>query len=443
VSDGITEGITHRLSQLPSLDKVISSSSVRGYKGKEVDAQTVARELDVRAVVIASMVQSGENIRLSVKLVDGKDNNILWGNNYIRPRSSLYEMEEYLSMEIADAMGIQLTGEEGERLTRRYTEDSEAHDAYLKGQAGYAKGTSDGYLGAISYFEKAIEQDSDYAPAYVALGRAYYVAARGAGAISNQEAMPRAAAAAEQAVELDNTLGLAHAVLGDVQRSFHWDFLEAEKEYQLAIELDPNDARAYEGYASLMAVLGRHDQSITLAKRAQQVDPRSASPRYTLGRLLMGARQYEEAEQQLLASLDITPNYQQAYGVLSSKYEMTGEYEKAASARQRKWVLAGATEEGVVGIQDALEDALATSGVEGYWQWILDYLINEDENAQLGEIAEVYGHLGDKDQAFEILEKAYQERSGIMIYLNAYPWFDPLRDDPRFQDLLRRMNLEP
>ncbi|HIO21154.1 MAG TPA: hypothetical protein EYN18_01990, partial [Nitrospirales bacterium] len=227
VSDGITEGITHRLSQLPSLDKVISSSSVRGYKGKEVDAQTVARELDVRAVVIASMVQSGENIRLSVELVDGKDNNILWGNNYIRPRSSLYEMEEYLSMEIADAMGIQLTGEEGERLTRRYTEDSEAHDAYLKGQAVYAKGTSDGYLGAISYFEKAIEQDSDYAPAYAALGRAYYVAARGAGAISYQEAMPRAAAAAEQAVELDNTLGLAHAVLGDVQRSFHWDFLEA------------------------------------------------------------------------------------------------------------------------------------------------------------------------------------------------------------------------
>ena len=167
-----------------------------------------------------------------------------------------------LSKEIADALGIQLTGEEGERLTKRYTEDSAAHEAYLKGQAEYTKFTADAVLRAISYFERAIAEDPNYAPAYAILGRSYYLAARGLGVISYQEAMPRAEAAAEKAVELDHTLGLAHAVLGDVQRSFHWDLVEAEKEYQLAIQLDPNDARAYEGHASLMAILRRYEESI-------------------------------------------------------------------------------------------------------------------------------------------------------------------------------------
>ena len=439
VSDGITEGITHRLSQLPSLDKVISSSSVRGYKGKEVDAQTVTRELDVRAVVIASMVQSGENIRLSVELVDGKDSNILWGNSYTRSRSSLYEMEEYLSMEIADAMGIELSGEEEERLIKRYTENSEAQEAYLKGQAEVVKRTTDSGLESISYFEKAIEEDSNYAPAYAALGRSYYSAAMGDGALPYQEAMPKAEAAAKKAVELDNTLGLAHAVRGDVQRAFHWDWVEAEREYKLAIELDPHSARAYEGYASLMSVMQRHDEAIALARRAQQVDPRSATPRYTLGRMYVNARRYEEAEQQLLAALDIAPNHQSAYGVIALMHEATGQYEKASSAHQREWVLEGATEEEVAG----LSHAWATSGEEGYWQWILAYLMNGYMTAQRLDIAIAYTYLGDKDQALEILEKAYQERIGTLVYLNVHPWWDPIRDDPRFQDLLLRMNLAP
>ncbi len=439
ISDGIADGIINRLSQLPSLNKVIASASLRGYKGIEVDPQTVTQEVDVRAVVMGSMVQLGDNIRVNVQLIDGENNSAVWGDSYTRPRSALYELEETLSEEIADALGIQLTGEEGERLTRRYTEDSAAHEAYLKGQAEYTKYTGDGFLRAISYFERAIEEDPDYAPAYAILGRAYYTAARGFGVISYQEAMPKAEAAAEKAVELDNTLGLAHAVLGDVQRSFHWDLVEAEKEYQLAIQLDPNDARAYEGNASLMAILRRYDESIALARRAQQVDPQSASPRYTMGRLLVVARRYEEAEQQLMATLDIAPNNQLAYGVLAHMYELTGQYEKAASAHQKGWVLGGATEEEVAG----LSNAWTTSGFEGYWQWKLDYLTNRDGNPELIDFATAYTNLGDIDQALEILEKAYQERDGSMIYLNAFPRWDPLRDDPRFTDLLLRMNLEP
>ena len=456
VSDGITQGVISRLSQLSSLDKVISSSSVRQYKGKEVDAGTVAQEVDVRAVVIGNIASQGETLRVYVELIDARNNSAIWGETYTRPRSSAYEMEETLSKEIADALGIQLTSEEGERLTRRYTDNSEAHEAYLKGQAEYAKLTRESVENAIQHFEEAIERDPNYAPAYAALGRSYFSAAIGVRAISDREAMPKAEAAAAKAVELDHTLGLAHAVLGDVQRADHWDWVEAEKEYQLAIELDPNAARGYEGYASLMSALRRHDEAIALARRAQQVDPRAVGPRTTMGRILLFARRYEEAEQQfmaaleitpshqgahrqladIMAALEITPSHQGAHRQLADIYEVTGQYEKAASSNQRRWVLGGATEEEVAG----LSDAWANSGAQGYWQWILD---NRDNRDNRFETAAVYANLGDKDQAFEELEQAYQRRNSGLSYLNVRPHYDPLRDDPRFQDLLRRMNLEP
>ena len=422
VSDGITQGVISRLSQLSSLDKVISSSSVSQYKGKQVNARTVAQEVDVRAVVMGNMASQGENLRIYVELVDAENNSTLWSENYTRPRSAVYELEETLSKEIADALGIQLTGEEKEQLGKRYTDNSEAHEAYLKGQAGYAKLTRESVENAIQHFEEAIERDPNYAPAYAALGRSYFSAAQSLGAISSREGMPKAERAAESALELDNTLGLAHAVLGDVQRAFLWDWVEAEKEYQLAIELDPNSSRAYEGYANLMSVLRRHDESIALARRAQQVDPRGAGPRQTMGRSLMYARRYEEAEQQLMAALEITPSSQPAHRLLADLYELTGQYEKAASSRQREWVLRGGAVEEMAGLSDA-----AISGKEDYWRWRLD---------KSGGGATMYTYLGDKDQAFEQLEREFEERGGGMIWLNVRPSSDPLRDDPRFQDLL-------
>ncbi len=177
-------------------------------------------------------------------------------------------------------------------------------------------------------------------------------------------------------------------------------------------------------------MLRRHDESIALARRAQQVDPRVAGPRQTMGRILMYARRYEEAEQQFMAALEITPSSQAAHRLLAGLYQLTGQYEKATSSHQRQWVLGGDTEEEVAG----LSDAWAKSGAQGYWQWVLD---------NRGGTPTVYTNLGDKDQALESLEQDYQERGGGMIWLNANPQNDPLRDDPRFQDLLRRMNLEP
>ena len=179
VSDGITQGIINRLSQLSGLNKVISSSSVMGYKGKRVDARTVTQEVEVRAVVMATMSSQGDNIRINVELVDGEDNSTLWGETYTRPRSAIYEIEETLSKEIADALGIQLSGEEGKRLIKRHTENNQAHEAYLKGRAEQGKVAAEGSRKAIQYFEEATAKDSNYALAYAASSRSYYTLAQG------------------------------------------------------------------------------------------------------------------------------------------------------------------------------------------------------------------------------------------------------------------------
>ena len=258
VSDGIADGIINRLSQLPGLNKVIASSSVRSYKGRTVNAMTVTQEVDVRAVVMGSMVQAGDNIRINVQFIDGEDNSAVWGDSYTRPRSALYELEEMLSKEIADALRIQLTGEEGKRLTRRHTENSDAHDAYLRGQVEFAKTTADSYLRAISYFERAIEEDPDYAPAYAALAIVHYLLAQSLTATPTQEAMLKAEELARKALEIDSTLAEAHALLASVKRTYYWEWGEAEEEHRQALELDPSSSWAHAQYAWFLTAMGRH-----------------------------------------------------------------------------------------------------------------------------------------------------------------------------------------
>jgi len=441
VSDGMTQGIISRLSQLSSLNKVISSASMMGYKGKSVDAGTVAEEVDVRAVVMGNMASQGETLRVYVELIDAENNSTLWGETYTRHRSELFELEETLSKEIADALGIQLTGEEGERLSKRYTENSQAHEAYLKGQSEKAKFTVDGVQTAIQYFEEAVERDRNYALVYAVLADSYRMLAQPLGAIPLLEVMPKAEELAMKALELDSRLSEAHAVLGDVKRSYHWDWTAAENEYKLAIELDPNSAWAHSRHAFLMMMLGRHDDAIAQIRRAQQLDPLNLRIRENAVWILGYARQYNQSLEQGRGLLDINPNYQRGYVALGATYEAMGLYEEASAARQAALTLGGASEEDVAG----LSDAYATSGEDGYWQSLLDYWTEKakEEYVSSNRFAGLHAQLGEKDQAFEWLEKAYQERAGGLVFLKVDPRYDFIRSDPRFQDLLRRMNLEP
>ncbi len=436
VSDGIAEGIISRVSQLSDLDKVISSSSVRGYKGREVDAVTVARELDVRAVVMGNVTAQGENLRVYVELVDAENNSTLWGETYTRPRSQLYEIEEYLSKEIADALGIQLSGEEGQRLTKRYTTSSEAQDAFIKGQFELAKFTVEGTQTAIRHFEQATQEDPNYALAYIALSQCYVMLGQPLRAMPKQEAMPKAEELAIKALEIDNSLSEAHTELGRVKLFYYWDWAGAEKEFKLAIELDPSSADAHSGYAFFLEAMGRFDEAIEEGRRKQQLDP--LNPGVPLVEYFHNARRYDEAIEQAQTLLEINPNFQQLYRTLSFPYEAKGMYEEAAATLQKEWILGGASEEEVAGLSDA-----ATLGAEAYWRWKLDYFTEKanQEYVPPTEFIVIHAALGEKDQAFELLEKAYDEHEGTLWLLKVSPKFDPLRDDPRFQDLLRRMNL--
>ena len=440
VSDGITQGIINRLSQLSGLNKVISSSSVMGYKGKRVDAKTVTQEVEVRAVVMATMSSQGDNIRINVELVDGEDNSILWGETYTRPRSAVYELEETLSKEITDALGIQLTGEEGERLSKRYTENSEAHQAYLQGKFQQAKDRADSHMEAIQHFEEAIQIDPNYAQAYSALSRSYYRLVLPIGVLPALETMPKVEELAMKALEIDNTLAEAHATVGDVKRLSHWDWAGSEKELKLAMELDPSSYAAKRGYAILMSLMGRHDEAIALGKRAQQLDPLNLAAPVALGYYFRGARRYEEGIETCQSALDIDPDFQRAHNCLAGLYVDMGLYQEAAAARQKDWILGGASPEDVAGFLDA-----AASGAESALRWQLHY---ETERAKQEYVPEntfawIYAGLGETDQAFEWLERAYQARVADLPYIKNHSRWDPIRDDPRFQDLLRRMNLEP
>ena len=434
VSDGMTQGIISRLSQLSSLNKVISSASMMGYKGKSVDAGTVAQEVDVRAVVMGNMASQGETLRVYVELIDARNNSTLWGETYTRPRSQLNEVEEYLSKQIADALGIQLTGEEEERLTKRYTEDSEAHEAYLKGRSALDQGNEADYLEAVGYFEEAIERDADYSAAYAALAHTYYLLTQQFGAMPAEEGMSRAEELANKALEIDSTLAEALTTRASIKRSYYWDWEGAERDYKRALELDPSSSLTHGMYAFWMTVMGRHEEAISLARRALQLDPSSLQKRSQLANAFFYARRYDEAAEQHQRILEIDPTNAAAYGGLVGYYLATDSYQEAVAARQKQMSLLGRSEEQIA----ALSEAYSTSGKVGYWRWQLDYRTEQAQQEYVPptRFARSYGELGEKDQAFEWLEKAYEERLGGLIFLKSGPGYDPLRDDPRFQDLL-------
>jgi len=441
VSDGIAEGIISRLSQLSMLDKVISSSSVRRYKGQEVDAGTVAQEVDVRAVVMGNMTSQGENIRIYVELVDAENNSTLWGETYTRPRSQLYEMEEYLSKEIADALGLQLSSDEGERLIKRYTENSETQDAYFKGRFELAKFTSEGTQKAVTHFEGAIQEDPSHALSFVGLAQAYFMLGQPLSAVPPQEAMPKAEELAMKALEIDDELGEAHAWLAAIKVSYYWDWVGAEEEFRLAIELNPSYYWGYIGHANLMTAMGRHDEAIALSRHAEQLDPLNLTPKLLLAEFFYRARRYDESMELCQTVLEVNPNYQRAHYTLAWSYETTGRYPEAVATSQ-KWLTLGEASKADV---EGLAEAYATAGSEGYWRWWLEYQEERSQRAHVrpSTFARIYAYLDEKDQAFEWLEKAYETRDGTLSSLKVNPYWDSLRDDPRFQDLLRRMNLEP
>ncbi len=439
VSDGIAEGIINRLSQVPSLSKVMSSSTVRRYKGREVDAQTVGQEINVRGVVMGSMVQLGENIRINVELVDAENNATLWGDSYTRPQSELYEIEEYLSREIADALGVQLTAEQGERLAKRNTESSEAHDAYLQGRHYLQIGTKEAGERAIQYFNEAIQNDPNYALGYAGLSDAHR--AMNNNYSSPMETMPPAREAAIAALEVDDTLAEAHVSLGNVRFWYDYDWVETEAEFKRALELSPSLPEAHLGYALYLAAMLRDEEAIREIQQARELNPFSPSIAAFTAFVFTVLRHHGQAIEYGLEAIEAHPNFSMGYKWLGMAYRNIGQLDEATAQLQRAVELDPNPPNVLF-----LGEMYALSGETSKAHEMLEQLDQLHERGLYHcpyERALVYIGLDDKDEAFELLEQAYSERAYCMPWLGSDQALDPLRDDPRFQDLLLRMNFPP
>ncbi|HZE69257.1 MAG TPA: protein kinase [Pyrinomonadaceae bacterium] len=437
LSDGITESIINHLSQLPNL-RVIPRSTVFHYKGKEADPQPVGHELGVRTVLIGRIIQRGDNLTVRTELVDVENNRQLWGEQYDRKVSDLLALQTEISEEISNKLRLRwLTKTERQQITRNYTENTEAYQLYLKGRYYWNKRTSEGLSKAAVFFEQAIEKDPNYALAYSGLADSYSVPQN---PIAPRDRMPKAKAAAMKAIELDDTLAEAHASLGNVKHIYDWDFAGAEKEFKRAIELNSNYTSAHHFYALLLASLGRWQEANDQIKRALELEPFSLIINSSAGRILYLEREYDQAIEQLRKALELDPNFARAHFFLGQVYQQKGlneqavaEFQKALQLDVNQYLLAG------------LGYAYATSGKRDEAMKVLDQLkdLSKQRYASSYGVAIIHLGLGEKDAAFESLEKAYQERSEGLSSLMVEPRWDSLRADPRFADLMRRVGLGP
>jgi serine/threonine-protein kinase len=431
--DGITESLINRLSRLSPL-KVMSRNAVIRYRGRETDARLIGRELGVDAVLTGRIQRRGDELSIHAELVDASDNSHIWGEKYIRRLTGALAEEEIVR-EISVALRLKLSAVEQENLTKRYTANTEAYHLYLKGRHIWNKRRREEFGKAIDYFNQAIEKDPAYALAWAGLADCYVLG----GASSRAESAARAKAAALKALEIDETLAEAHATLGQSKLFHEWDPLAAETEFKQAIALNPNYATAHQWYADCLAVMGRTQEALDQMKLAQQLDPLSPSIIRDTGRILYYGRRYDEAIAQCRQALDLDARFEVALLTLGDALVQKRMYQEAIASYQKAAEVAGVATRS----KALLAYAYAAAGNRGEAQKRLEELLvlPKDRPLPAFDLALVYTGMGMKREALEWLEKAFQEHHYRLIYIGVDPLFAPLRDDPGFADLLRRIGL--
>jgi TolB-like protein/DNA-binding winged helix-turn-helix (wHTH) protein/Tfp pilus assembly protein PilF len=436
LSDGLSDSIINNLSQLSNL-KVISQSSTLRFKGKSIDPKQVGQELGVRAVLMGRLVQRGDDLSVSTELVDARDNTRLWAHQYNRKLADIMAMQEDISLEISERLRVKLNQDERKQLAKRYTENIEAYRAFLQGYHALLGGTSAAAAKSIESFDEAIRIDPGYAPAYAALARAYYKDGENF-ALLPEESRQKIESALRKALELDSNLADAHALLGTIKQD-QGDWPEAEKEFKRAIEVNPNGKGVHWFYAKYLTAIGRDDEAIAEAKRGLEIDPLSPVRVAIVGYTYLCARKYDQAIEQYRKALEMDPNYTPAHINLARAFVQKGMYEQAISEFQK----AMTTDPKRWGrIAGALAYAYAVAGRKAEAQKTLDDLSEQSKQGFVAPVnfAMIYSGLGDQDQAFQWLEKAYKDRPGPP-YVQIDLIFDSLRSDPRFPDFARRKGL--
>ncbi len=434
LSDGMTETLIKSLSELPNLN-VKPRATVFRYKGKDTDLKTIGKELNVEAILSGRVVQRGEQLTLSLELVDVKNDKVLWTESYNRKQSDLVTLQSEIARDVSTKLKSKLSGADEAKVTKSGTTSPEAYQAYLKGRYFWNRRTPEGLQRAIEQFDLAVQKDPNYALAYVGLADSYGIAGNFPG-LSVKESLPRAKAYATKALEIDDSLGEAYATLGLVN-ALQWNWTEAEKAYKRSIELNPNYATARQWYSRLLNTLGRKDEALAEIRRANEIDPLSAVILSNVAGFYRERGDHQSAIEQNNKIVEISPDYFAVQATFAEIYLDQKRSAEALAAAEK------ARDIPVIGI-GILGRAYAQLGRRDEALAVIKTLEEDfakDNNGAATGIARVYIELRDKEKTFEWLEKAFQARDTDLPRFRLGPTFDPIRDDPRYKDLLKRMNL--
>src|SRR5262245_48190961 len=443
---GMADDLITRLSNLRHVT-VRPTSAVRKYAGGEANPPNpvvAGRELDVDSVLEGSIRKSGERIRVTVQLVNVRDGAPLWAEKFDKKFTDILSVQDEVAEQVSQALLLQLTGDEQRLLTKRYTNNVEAYKRYLEGRYFLNRRTEAGLQKCLESFQQAIKLDQQYAPAYAGLADAHTIMGLYVyGLLRPHETFPKAKEAAAEAMRIDGALGETHAALGYAKLNYDWDWMEAEREFKLAIELKPDYSALQHYYSHYRMAMGQVEESLAASLRAIDLDRFDLTINVHLGWHYLYARDPDRAVDQLKKTIELDPNYATSYLYLGFAYEQKGMNEAAIAEFSKGVAISGDGRRPV--IEAALGHAYAVAGRRVEAQRTIERLKVAAERRFISpySIAVIYLGLGDKEQAFAWLNRAYQERDNWLIYLKVEPRLDPLRSDARFGNLLRRVGLSP
>jgi len=436
-ADGMTDQLIATLGRISAL-RVISRTSVMGYKGARKPLPQIARELNVDAVIEGSIMRFGGQVRITAQLIEAAADKHLWAQSYDGDLRDILALQSRVAGAIAEEIRINVKPKEQAALKNVKAVNPDAYEAYLKGRYFWNTRTADGLKKAKEYFDEAVAEAPDYAQAYSGLADTYALLGDWEyGVLPSKEALPRAKAAAIKAIDLDNTLGEAHTSLAFALSSFDWDWPSAENEFRRALELNPGYATAHHWYAWQLSILGRHGEAIAEMKEAKSLDPLSLIIHAELAELLLIAHLYDESMQQSRETIEMDPDFALAHNQLAEVYLQEQMHDDAITEFQKAVQLSGGSPICTANLARAYASAHRTADAEQLLTGLKERSTPAYSNA--AEIALVYAALGEKTQAMAWLERGFTERFNPSVLLR--PGFDSLRADPRFRDLLRRVGL--
>lgn len=441
--DGLAEELLNALAKIEDL-KVAARTSAFSFKGKNTNVSEIGHALSVKTVLEGSVRKSGSRVRITVQLINVADGYHLWSERYDREMQDIFDVQDEITLAIVDALKLKLFGEEKALVMKRYTDNTEAYELYLKGRYYFNKHAGGGWQKALEYFEQAIEKEPQYAPAHawisISLTHAWYF-----GVLSSDEAVPKSKAAANRAREIDSDLAEAHIALGNIHFYYEWDWQKAEQAFKRAIEINPNSADAGMWYGLFLTSRERFDEAIKEGSRTVELDPLSLFLNLNVGWIYLFADRLGDTVAQVRRMIDIEPNFNGAYWQMGMVYLLKGRYEEARE-EYRKAVALGSypTALSILGV------ACARLGKRDEAFDVLNQLLEMKQRQPVAafDIARVYGGLDENDKTFEWLEKAIEERNGELVFLNLETnlgtgdmFGKDIRRDPRFQDILRRIGM--